>query len=183
MSEIISMQKELCEKLWNECEEKLRRICRIKLSGYPDEVDDVISDTYLILCEAITQNRIPDNPKAWLYGTLNNRIKMKYTEINKKLKLVESLDDNSGKTALLKFEPNFSFEKVSDEIIDKIKDELFSELTSDEQLLYHYVYDKKMKMKDIAKLLQSNEFAIKQRHYRLCNKIRKKAKEKIENYT
>ena len=48
-----SIQREICENLWNEYEPQLRKICRVKLRSCPDEVDDVMSEVSLALCKQI----------------------------------------------------------------------------------------------------------------------------------
>lgn len=62
--------KELCEKLWNEYEPRLRQLCRKKLDSYLTEADEVVSDAYLILCKAFAEEKEIKNPIAWLYGTV-----------------------------------------------------------------------------------------------------------------
>lgn len=79
----------LFEDLWKECEPSLRGICNRKLSSYTSEIDDVTGDTYLALCNAVSKGVEIENPKAWLYGTLNNIIKLKYAELDRKNILCE----------------------------------------------------------------------------------------------
>lgn len=65
-----SIQREICENLWNEYEPQLRKICRVKLRSCPDEVDDVMSEVSLALCKQIEKFGKPEKPKQWLYATL-----------------------------------------------------------------------------------------------------------------
>ena len=69
-----SIQREICENLWNEYEPQLRKICRVKLRSCPDEVDDVMSEVSLALCKQIEKFGKPEKPKQWLYATFNNII-------------------------------------------------------------------------------------------------------------
>ncbi|MGN1420985.1 MAG: RNA polymerase sigma factor [Eubacterium sp.] len=168
---------ELCEALWNEYEPKLRRICNYKLSAYPSEIDDVIGDTYLALCNIINSGITLKNPRAWLYGTLNNIIKLKYTELDKRKKKYVHLEKVEHE---LFYDVNFDDIEISDEVLDKIKDDIYDELLGSEKTLLILIYTKKLKFKEIAKILNSTEAAVKQRHYRLKRKIKMLAKEKLK---
>lgn len=75
--------KEICESLWQECEPHLRQICNMKLASHPSEVDDIISEAFAILLNALSNDKDIRNPKNWLYGTVKNLIKIKYEQINK----------------------------------------------------------------------------------------------------
>lgn len=168
---------ELCEALWNEYEPCLRRICNYKLSSYPSEIDDVIGDVYLALCDTINSGIGIDNPKAWLYGTLNNTIKLKYAEIDrmkKKLVRFESVERE------LFYDIDFDEVEISDDLLNKIIEEIYQELLGSEKTLLILIYTKKLKFKQIAKILNTTEGAVKQKHYRLKRKIKMLAKEKLK---
>lgn len=167
----------LCEELWNEYEPSLRKICNYRLSSNTSEIDDVIGEAYLALCNAINQGETINNPKAWLYSTVNNIIKLKYTEIKKHKKTLVNLDSVEHE---LFYNIDFDEAKLSDEIIDQIKDEIYDELLPAEQTLLILIYSRKHKFNDIAKILHTTKGAVKQRHYRLKRKIKSMAKEKIK---
>ena len=170
---------ELCEKLWNEYEPSLRKICNYKLSSYPSEIDDVIGDTYLALCKALDNGVEINKPKAWLYGTLNNLIKLKYAEINKRKKY---LVDFESVEYDLSYDIDFDDEKVSEEMLQKLKEEILEELTESENTLLVLIYDRKLKLKEVARIIDTTESAVKQKHYRLKRKIKKLAKNKMRNF-
>lgn len=169
---------ELCEALWNEYEPCLRRICNYKLSGYPSEIDDVIGDVYLALCDKINGSIGIDNPKAWLYGTLNNTIKLKYAEIDRKKKKYVRLESVERE---LFYSIDFDEVEISDDLLNEIIDEIYQELLGSEKTLLILIYTKKLKFKQIAEILNTTEGAIKQKHYRLKRKIKMLAKEKLKN--
>ena len=169
----------LSESLWKEYEPYLRSICNYKLSSYPSEVDDVISDTYLALCNYISKGIEINNPKAWLYGTLSNIIKLKYSELDRKKKAYIRLESVEHE---LFYNIDFDRQELSDEILNSIKDEIVNDLLDSEKTLLIFIYEKKLKFKEIAKILNTTEAAIKQKHYRLKRKIKKLAKEKIKEY-
>ncbi len=170
---------ELAETLWKEYEPNLRKICSYKLSGYPSEIDDVIGDTYLALCNAVDKGVEIENPKAWLYGILNNMIKMKYTEINRKKKYCIRLENVENS---LFYDIDFDAYELSDEILEDVKDNIFDELLESDKTLLTLIYDKKLKFKEISKILDISEVAVKQRHYRLKRKIKKIAKIELNKF-
>lgn len=177
--QIENKDMELSKVLWEEYEPNLRRICNYKLSAYPNEIDDVIGETYLALCNTIDKGIEIQNPKAWLYGTLNNQIKLKYSEMDKKKKIYIRLENVEHE---LFYNLDFDEKELSQETIEKIKDDVFDELTDAEKTLLILIYDKKIKLKEVAKILNTTEFAIKQKHYRLKHKIKNIAKEKIKKF-
>lgn len=169
----------LSESLWKECEPNLRRICNYKLSSYSSEIDDVISDTYLALCNAISKGLEIENPKAWLYGTLNNTIKLKYAELDRKKKRYVRLESVEHE---LFYNVDFDEKELSEETLNYIKDEIVSELSESEKTLLVLIYEKRLKLKEISIISGTTEAAIKQKHYRLKRKIKKIAKEKIKKF-
>lgn len=171
--------KELCEALWDEYEPSLRRICEYKLSSYPSEIDDVIADTFLALCDTVNSGIELKNPKAWLYGTLNNIIKLKYAELDRRKKSYIRFESVEHE---LFYNINFDETKFSAEVLEEIMDDLLNELLSSEQTLLILIYIKKLKYKEIAKILNTSQAAVKQKHYRLKRKIKMLTKEKVENY-
>ncbi|MCH5316067.1 MAG: sigma-70 family RNA polymerase sigma factor [Eubacterium sp.] len=169
----------LSESFWREYEPTLRRICNYKLSSYPSEIDDVIGDTYLALCNAISKGIEIKNPKAWLCGTLNNIIKLKYTELDRKKKTYIRLESVEHE---LFYDVDFDSHELNDEVLNSIKDKIVDDLLDSEKTLLIFIYEKKLKFKEIAKILNTTENAIKQKHYRLKRKIKQLAKEKIKEY-
>jgi len=169
---IILLTDKAAEALWNKTEPKMKKIAYIKMQGCPDEADDVISETYLAFCEHIEKKGMPEKPEAWLYSVLNKRIQNKFRELYK----ISRREILFEETEALPYEVDFDEELLKSLPIDKLKKKLLSELTEDELTLYEYIYIKKYKYKKIAKKLHATNAAVKQRHYRLCNKIKKLAK-------
>ena len=73
----------------------------------------------------------------------------------------------------LPYENDFSDLYVERAFLDEFKKTLENELSKDDKEFIYYIYEKRLKMKEIAYILDSTESAVKQRHYRLINKIRK----------
>lgn len=170
---------DFCEALWNEYEPKLRQLCQYKLASCPEEIDEAIGDAYLALCSAVSNGTELKNPKAWLFTITNNIIKLKYTEHNERKKNLVSFESVGCK---LYYDIDFIDIKFTDEVLYQIKDEIYNELLPAEQTLLILIYTKKLKYKEIARILHSTEKAVKQRHYRLKRKIKQIAKEKLKNY-
>ncbi len=159
---------ELCERLWGEYEQPLRKICQHKLSGSPYETDDVIGDTFLALCDAANRHRRIDNYEAWLKGTLNNIIKRKYSEMDsnrKKLVHIESIEQE------LYYFMDFDENKLSEQSIDSIKKEIYSQLRPNEQSLLLLSSCKHLRQAEIAQAMHISEAAVRQRYYRLRCKV------------
>lgn len=170
---------DLCDDLWKQHEPQLRKLCEYKLSSYPSEIDEVISKTYLALCEAMSEENGINDPKAWLYKTLNRQIKRKYTEMNTIKKRYVSLESVEYE---LMYNIDFDEVKITDKIIEELSIEIHSELTDSEEFLIKLIYEKKLKFKQIGSILGVTESAVKQQHYRLKRKIKKLAKEKIKKF-
>lgn len=181
MSITEASKRELCKGLWLRNEPKLRRLCAYKLSSHPDEVEDVLAEAALILWTAILNDKTIEYPDSWLYSVTDNLIKKKYTEINAGKERNVAFDEDDLK--LYKLSVGYSFDNIllTDEILEKILKEIDSLLSVDERQLYEYIYEDKLKMKEIAVLLSSTESAVKQRNYRLTRKLRRLIKEFLEN--
>ena len=160
----------ICERLWIENEPALRKLCRVKMQSCQDEIDDVISEVFLALCQKVSDESIPENPKAWLYGTLNNVIKLKYRKIYKRKDKQMSLSDEQYE---LPFEYGGIEEKIDELYSGEIWSKLKSLLTEEEYKLIKNIHYDRLKMKEIAQMNNTTESAIKQKHYRICNKLRK----------
>ncbi len=167
-------QKQLCAELWERYEPQLRRMCNVRLIGPEEDKDEVLSETFFILCKKIDQDGEIEYPQAWLYGTLNNLLKQKYTENNKSKVTYVAEYREIG----LPYEYDLLDEIFDQETLEELKAVLKEELTDEEkQLLYYIIYENKT-YKEIALLTASNENSVKQRKYRLFGKIKKLAKKK-----
>lgn len=172
-------QRKICTEIWQEYESQLRKICKIKLQSHPNEIDDVMSEVSLALCKQIKKYGEPNKPKQWLYATLNNIINLKYRELYKFKEKQESLENNDFE---LPFEENGIESKIEEIYNNEIRDKLSTFLSNDEYIIIKYIYFDRLKMKEIADIIGSTESAVKQKHYRICNKLRKLAKKFEKNY-
>lgn len=172
MTDIKKQFEEYYNNLWNKTEPKLRRICNAKMHGYDNEIDDVLSETYLAFFEYTSKHGLPENITAWLYSVLNKRINNKFREIYKSKKRKAYYDD----IEVLSYEVDFDEELYKKIPIEKLKEELLSSLSKEEFELYKYIYEYNLNYSEAGIKLGITNSAVKQRHYRLCNKIKKLAK-------
>ena len=172
-------KEKLCIGLWNECKDELTRLCEYKLSSHPDEVEDIIADTFYYLCVAVFEERKIDNYRAWLTTVTNNLIKKKYTELKKmKLKNITYIDEDIDIHGYI--DDMIIDSLISDSVIEGLCDAIICELTPVEQKLYHYIYVDKLKMKEIAVLLDITEANVRQRNHRLTKKLKTKIKKYLD---
>ena len=71
--------KKLIEKMWQEYEPYIRKLCNFKLKSLPYYIDDCIQDVFLDLSDALNSGKKIEYPKAWLSKVANNKIKDIYT--------------------------------------------------------------------------------------------------------
>lgn len=167
-------ERQICEDLWKECEPICRSICKSKFQSHPSEINDVISELFLALCQKMDSGEYPNEPKKWIYGTLNNLIKKKFVNLYKDQEHCISTHDDTLTMPLVG--PNHIeklFQKLSNR---ELKKELENFLSNDEYRLIELIYFEKLKLKQIAKIYHTTESAIKQKHYRICRKLKKNQK-------
>ena len=170
---------DICKELWEKNEPRIRKLCNVKMSDHPDEIEEIITDTYIALCEAVKKGKVFTNPSAWLYGTANNLIKKKFKEIKIYKQRHKTLSNGNYELA---YNIDYLDAMISDENIDKMKEEIESELSDSEKTLLEFIYTDKLTNKEIARILNTSESAIKQKRYRLVKKIKIMAKEKTSNF-
>ena len=89
---------------------------------------------------------------------------------------------NFFKRLFFKSESLVKEEKIEEIYNNEIRDKLSTFLSNDECVIIKYIYFDRLKMKEIADIIGSTESAVKQKHYRICNKLRKLAKKFEKNY-
>lgn len=156
--------------MWIEYEPQLRKVAAAKLHSRPDEIDDVISDVFVALCEKVQKDGAPEKLKGWLYGTLNNIINLKYREI---YRIREKEIDLSDFEVEIPISNDVIDEKINEIYNYEIKDKLKDILNKDEYQIIHAIHFEKLKIKEVAQIVGSTESAVKQKHYRICKKLRK----------
>lgn len=165
-----AIENEVCIRLWIENEPRIRKLCELKLNSCPDEIDDVISELFLSFFKKMSEDGVPEKPKGWLYGALNNIINMKYREIYRLREREKRLSDEEFE---LSFEVDVIGEKIDEIYDDEMKDKLKELLSEDEYQIISAVHFDGMKMTEYARLHNMTEAAVRQKHYRICRKLRK----------
>ena len=160
----------ICEELWKDIEPHLRRICKIKLGSCPQEAEDVIADVFLAFCNRAAKYGIPQSPKGWIYRAFNNILNSKYRELYRKRKNeYEAFDEEY----VLPYKNDISEDVINSIYLNQVMEILEKELKKEELELFNYIYRENLKIKEISNILGLNESAVKQKHYRLCNKIKR----------
>ena len=175
-------KREYCKSIWLRNESKLRKLCTYKLNSYPDEIEDILAEAALILWTAIFNEKTIEYPDSWLYSVTNNLIKKKYSEMNIEKERKTVFDEENADVYRLRIGYDFESSLLSDNLIENFIVELDFELDSTEKQLYEYIYEDKLKMKEIAVLLSTTESAVKQKNYRMTRKIKKLIKNYLENF-
>ena len=170
-------EKRICAELWDVYKDSIRKVCSIKLRSCPNEIDDVVSDVYLALCKKVSETGAPEKPKEWLFGTLRNLLNKKYKEI---YSLRENETAFSETEIDLPYLHNDIHTKETEIYLEELNKAAKNVLSDEEWLLMNLIHFNRLKHKEIAVMQNSTESAVKQKHYRICNKLRKAAK-KLEN--
>ena len=61
------------EAAWLEYQHQLFSFIRAKVET-PEEAEDILSDVFAKLTQAVNKNAMPDNLSSWLYHVTKNRI-------------------------------------------------------------------------------------------------------------
>lgn len=165
-----------CADIWQTYEPYIRTLCKIKLRDHSDDIDEVVADTFLALCEMVSTHGMPENPKAWLFGTAIHKIKGKYRQVNKSNHMAERFAD---KEYALSFDVMTDPAEITENKlwIEHLQGKLIAQLSADEIELLDLIYKQNLKMKDIAFMKNSTESAVKQKSYRIHKKLRQLVKE------
>lgn len=169
------------KELWNLYRPGLVDMCKFRLNSVSAEIDDVLDEVYMALWNTIDSGVEIRKPKEWLYSTTHNYITHTYKNTNKTKKNLVSFNKEGFEEYALAVYPDFADELISDEKIEELAEKITEQLDESEQLLYKYIYEDKLKHKEVASLLSTTLPAVKQKNYRLTRKIKKLAKKFLEN--
>lgn len=157
-----------CAELWDKLAPEMRQVCIAKMKGYTNDVDDLVSDAFVALCKRVTNKGFPDNPKAWLYATLSNKInqcfKQKYND-------EKHLYFPNTEQIELPYTHDFVDDIVNNDTLSRAN-KLIDALDRKDQIIIDSFYFKNKSMKEIAEILNSTVTAVKQKRYRLINDMR-----------
>lgn len=169
---------EIAEKIWQENETYIRKLCNYKLNSKPDCIDDCMQDVFLALITAVHDEKEITNHKAWLTKVTVNKINDIYREENKKNETQVSLDEETG-TLVEDFDYSYT-EDITEKELDKHLETILDSLTDDEKSLIEDFYQKKLSGREIAEKRDITENNLRQQIFRLKRKVIKKVKEIFE---
>lgn len=180
--EILKSSKNNIDIVFNQCEEYrtqlIKYCCQYSHCDYEDACDCVQS-AYASLYENLVNGVKINSHKAWLYKvTINNSKKT----IKDKIKRNEyDFFDNEEKDKILEntlqYNPDYVDNMITDNEIEKQAIKIITSLNEEDKNLYLEYYCKNKKLEEIAEDIKISPQALKKRHQRLKEKIRKKAKE------
>lgn len=168
-------EDKFCTDLWYEYEPQLRKICETKMQSCPDDIDDIISETFLALCDKVSESGPPEKVRAWLYGTLYHFINSKYRTIYRTERKSVALH---AKEYILPYDWDIENDIVEACDAESTMKEINATLNEQERFLIQSVYGDGRKFKDVAEELNTTASAVKQKSYRVNIKVRKIASKK-----
>lgn len=174
-------KQKLFEQIWNDCKDSLLKHCKLKMQCCYDEIDDVIADAFFYLWKAIYNDVEIKNYKNWLFSVTEHLIVEKYCDANSTAEKNVQYIDVENEIVCFVNDEYFIDSLISDIEIEDVRSKIISELKKEEQELYTYVYERKLKTKEIAIIKNSTESAIKQKRYRLNKKLKLIAKKHLED--
>ncbi len=148
------------------------RFCLYRLKN-SDDAKDITQEVFLLFKEK--ENELIDNHiRSWLFSVAERKIKEEYKR-RKRDSHITYLDElvPYNDEILTEFE---EIDFISDEEIEATKAEILSKLSPDEQLLFKFIYQEKLKYNEIARLLGVSEKTINVRAFRMRLKITKMAR-------
>jgi len=165
------------EKASEEYYMPIYKYCRKKLRTNEAYAYDLTHEVFVLLCEK-WDSLHKDNIKAWLHRAADNRIKKFYDKAQKRRREIEYIDDLDDLTANgLSYEQDF--ENISGDDIERYKDKILDELSDKEKELFGMVFTERLPYGEISEQLSISRDTLKNRVYRLRQKINEAVHTKI----
>lgn len=166
---------EIAEKIWQENESYIRKLCNYKLSSHPDFIDDCMQDVFLALITACRDEKEIKNYRAWLTKVTVNKINDFYRDEKKKEEREISLEEENLK-ASSDFDYSYT-EDINEKDLDAHLENILSSLTDREKELIEDFYQKNLSGREIAEKLEISETNLRQQIFRLKRKVTEKVRE------
>ena len=131
-----------------------------------EDIEEIISDTYLILWNNQYKLDLDKKLSAYLVGIVKNLIKQKYKILNNSYENIECYED------ILITNERLDIVIENNEINRKII-ELLNELKQDDREIFYEYYFYSRKIKEIASINNISESEVKVMLHRTRNKLRK----------
>jgi len=165
------------EKVSEEYYMLIYKYCRKKLQTNVEDIDDVTNDIFVLFCEKWNSLH-KENIRAWLHRAADNIIK-KFHDKNKRrhreFEYIDDLDDFTVNSLAY----NQDFENISDKNINTYRNEILNELSDKERELFEMVFTERLSYGEISEQLMISKDNLKNRVYRLRQKINKAVYAKI----
>ena len=166
---------EIAEKIWQENESYIRKLCNYKLSSHPDFIDDCMQDVFLALITACRDEKEIKNYRAWLTKVTVNKINDFYRDEKKKEEREISLEEENLK-ASSDFDYSYT-EDINEKDLDAHLENILFSLTDREKELIEDFYQKNLSGREIAEKLEISETNLRQQIFRLKRKVTEKVRE------
>ena len=153
--------KNLCEQMWSENCRYIRNLCEYKLSD-SHKADECISEVYTALVQAL-ENKIIDFYDS---DRKNNAVVVSLSAFG------ESVGSHDS----------YSFDEVSDDEIELIKNKVLERLDEREKVIIEDYYQRGKKIKVIATERNLSEVNVKQILFRAREKIKSNAKKELNRH-
>ena len=157
------------ERVSEESYMQIYRYCYKSLESKEEYAYDITNEVFVLLCEkwdSLEKERI----KAWLYRAADNLLKEFFRKHRKRLKELTSIEETGEYGGHhLSYEQNF--DNISDDDIERYRDEILDALSDDEKDLFDMVFTEKMPYDEICGELFISKGTFKKRLYRLRQKI------------
>ena len=155
----------------------MRKYCASRVKSAYAEV--IVNDVFVLFCEK-WEYLEDTNYKSYLYETadrlLKNFGKKQMRQIEKETHMDEQLSET------LSYEQNFdNISDIGDEEIERCKNEIIELLSEQDSQLYEMKYIQKLTIAKISMALSISETNVKQRLFRLREKIKEEASKKLRH--
>lgn len=160
----------------DECEKYRKNLIQYCFQFFECEyeyAEDCVQEAYTALYENLCKGIKITNCKAWLYKVVLNQKNKAIKEKTNRNEL--DFDDSEEKDKIIEnsltYNPDYTDEIISDEVIEQQMLIIISKLSKDEQHLYFAHYHDKKDLKIIAQEMGITHAAARQRHVQLKKKI------------
>lgn len=161
-------QLELCFEKYSK---QLERFCAVRLEEASDFAGDCVQEAFCVFYRKLLDGETFENPRAFLYQTVNNMVLRAKREYFKNAKHTKNLDEAENVAVYIEKEVEEHLEP-DDVDIDKAKEVILSVLDDEERRLYQMKYVERKSLKEISSILGITPTAVAKRTSRLRTKIK-----------
>jgi len=177
-------KEKLLTKAYSEHYKYIYCMCLYFVRYNSHDADDLTSEVFLTYSEQLLSGKLslPENKiRAWLISVAKN----KFSEYSLKRSKFGTVVDIHTLSDTLEAPQSNDFEDLLYERLlkENIDTRIIEQLTEDEQMLLHYVKDKRLKYKEIGNILDIKPTTVAQRVLRLKRKIRKLIQETAASFS